>query len=327
MKMDQRLFRIIAGALFSVATVATATYLANAQPLNYTCPTTHTVRQNDTLYRIGQIYDLNWSHVAVANGISDPTTLQVGDVLNIPCQLAPAQPQQVAYVSGFSQTCLTYVVQSGDSLSRIGAALQVPWQNIAQANGISFPWLIFPGQVLTVSCELNEPVPGDSTPVESPTDSNDPLDAAESVLLAGCAIGDGNACYGPGQSCFAEFEWVRGKEYCIARGLGSNSSVQGAPVQGKGGTVYGGQRLRIGEAGDVLGTSMECSIIRVKEPSGRPMIFGATFTGSGVNSVAEDMFDSDLVNCSDGIVFYTYGRDSGLEGKYRINREDLGNLP
>ena len=47
-------------------------------------------------------------------------------------------------------TARTYTVVSGDSLSRIGSRLGVPWRKIAEANGIADPWIIHPGQVLVI---------------------------------------------------------------------------------------------------------------------------------------------------------------------------------
>lgn len=44
----------------------------------------------------------------------------------------------------------TYTVKSGDTLSGIGSRLGVNWQSIASANGISSPYTIYPGQVLTI---------------------------------------------------------------------------------------------------------------------------------------------------------------------------------
>lgn len=44
----------------------------------------------------------------------------------------------------------TYTVRSGDCLSVIGARLGVSWQSIAQANGITSPYTIYPGQVIRI---------------------------------------------------------------------------------------------------------------------------------------------------------------------------------
>lgn len=53
-----------------------------------------------------------------------------------------------------------YTVQNGDSLSKIGARYGVSWQSIAQANGIRSPYVIKPGQRLTI--------PGSKTTPTSP---------------------------------------------------------------------------------------------------------------------------------------------------------------
>lgn len=47
----------------------------------------------------------------------------------------------------------TYVVQTGDSLSKIGAKHGVSWNSIAIANNIPSPYTIFPGQRLTIPSE------------------------------------------------------------------------------------------------------------------------------------------------------------------------------
>jgi LysM repeat protein len=45
----------------------------------------------------------------------------------------------------------TYTVQPGDSLSIIGLRFGIPWQLIAEANGIAGPdYVIVPGQILTI---------------------------------------------------------------------------------------------------------------------------------------------------------------------------------
>lgn len=43
-----------------------------------------------------------------------------------------------------------YIVQSGDSLSKIGSKLGVNWQAIANANGIGSPYTIYAGQSLVI---------------------------------------------------------------------------------------------------------------------------------------------------------------------------------
>ena len=52
--------------------------------------------------------------------------------------------------SSSSSSTTTYTVKSGDTLSEIGASLGVDWKSIASANGISSPYTIYVGQVLTI---------------------------------------------------------------------------------------------------------------------------------------------------------------------------------
>ena len=47
-------------------------------------PGTHTVAAGENLYRIGLLYGINWVDLAQANGITDPASLYVGQVLVLP---------------------------------------------------------------------------------------------------------------------------------------------------------------------------------------------------------------------------------------------------
>lgn len=55
-----------------------------------------------------------------------------------------------AIINGSSSGGSQYTVVSGDTLSGIGARLGVAWKSIANANGISSPYRIYPGQKLTI---------------------------------------------------------------------------------------------------------------------------------------------------------------------------------
>ena len=59
-------------------------------------------------------------------------------------------------------TCTaTVLVGTGDTLSGIGARYDVPWTNIARANGITSPYRLFPGESL---CIPALPAPANTTP-------------------------------------------------------------------------------------------------------------------------------------------------------------------
>jgi LysM repeat protein len=142
-------------------------------------PGTHTVAAGENLYRIGLLYGINWVDLAEANGITDPTSLYVGQVLVLPgaddgtaddaVEQAPEEVEQEAET--VEETAVesdepgTYTVQAGDTLNKIGALLGVDWTEIAALNGI-VGTQIYAGQVLII------PVPADETsetPVAEPT--------------------------------------------------------------------------------------------------------------------------------------------------------------
>lgn len=50
-----------------------------------------------------------------------------------------------------------YVVKKGDCLSRIGHNLKKPWREIAKANNIKSPWVIYPGQKLVIAEPAGQP--------------------------------------------------------------------------------------------------------------------------------------------------------------------------
>lgn len=52
-----------------------------------------------------------------------------------------------------SSNTTTYVVQSGDTLSKIGSKTGVPWKTIATINNIKFPYVIKKGQILKLTEE------------------------------------------------------------------------------------------------------------------------------------------------------------------------------
>lgn len=98
--------------------------------------TSYTVQSGDCLSTIGVKLGVPWKSIANANGIYSPYTIYTGQVLTIP--------------SGGSGTGTYYTVRSGDCLSTIAARYGTSYQSIARLNGISYPYTIYPNQVLRV---------------------------------------------------------------------------------------------------------------------------------------------------------------------------------
>lgn len=102
--------------------------------------TYYTVQSGDTLSEIAQRFNTTVQAIAEKNGINNPNLIYPGQRLLI----------SGLYESSSGPSSGTYTVRSGDCLSEIGSRLGVSWQTIASANGIYSPYMIYPGQVLSI---------------------------------------------------------------------------------------------------------------------------------------------------------------------------------
>jgi LysM repeat protein len=113
----------------------------------------HIVAPGDTLYSIAWSNGTTVSALLSHNGLSNPDYIYVGQRLAIPGQYVPAhQPA--------SKACGHYVhVAHGDTLSAIAWRGGTTVYALASANGLSYPYLIYPGQSLHVPCGTGSPSP------------------------------------------------------------------------------------------------------------------------------------------------------------------------
>ncbi len=111
-------------------------------------PATHTVAAGENLYRIGLKYGLSWVVLARYNYLPNANYIRVGQVLRIPGggqpvpNPTPTPPDETGHID--------YVVKRGDTLNKIGQRYGVSWLEIAEANGLVNPNLIYAGQVLKI---------------------------------------------------------------------------------------------------------------------------------------------------------------------------------
>ncbi|WP_119069934.1 LysM peptidoglycan-binding domain-containing protein [Aggregatilinea lenta] len=101
---------------------------------------TYVVQWGDTLYSIAQRFGVTQAALAQANNIAATSWVYAGQVLVIPGVGTTPPP-----VSG-----TTYVVQRGDYLVSIAARYGLIWWQLAQANNIQPPYVIYPGQTLVI---------------------------------------------------------------------------------------------------------------------------------------------------------------------------------
>ncbi|MDH7489747.1 MAG: LysM peptidoglycan-binding domain-containing protein [Anaerolineae bacterium] len=106
-------------------------------------PNVHIVQAGENLYRIALRYGITWQELAQLNGITDPTTLRVGQRLILPSGATGTQPPP-------SSGTRTHVVLPGDTLYGIAARYGVSVQALAQANGLTLYSIIYVGQTLII---------------------------------------------------------------------------------------------------------------------------------------------------------------------------------
>jgi LysM repeat protein len=102
----------------------------------------YTVKSGDSLSTIARTYGTTTAILAQANNITNVSRIYVGQKLRIPGVSAPAGTA--------TTTGRVYVVQAGDSLSKIAVKYGVTVSAIMKANNISNANLIRVGQKLTI---------------------------------------------------------------------------------------------------------------------------------------------------------------------------------
>ncbi len=133
--------------------------------------TTYTVQPGDTLSAIARRFGTDVISLAQANNIVNPNLIYVGQQLTIPGATAPPAPTPNPAPQPEGSV---YIVQPGDTLTRIALRYGVTVQAIALANNLSNLNVIFVGQQLvipggeTVAPPAPNPVPTPPAPAPTP---------------------------------------------------------------------------------------------------------------------------------------------------------------
>jgi LysM repeat protein len=124
---------------------------------NPTSSASYTVRSGDHLMAIARTLNVNWLDIANLNGLNSPYVLYAGQVLKLPGGAsAPNHTSDNGNSSnsntdsGGNKNPKTYTVQKGDYLVALAREFGVNWQTLASYNGIHYPWVVHPGQVLNI---------------------------------------------------------------------------------------------------------------------------------------------------------------------------------
>jgi LysM repeat protein len=145
---------------------------------------TYTVQSGDTLFRIAIRFNTTVSAIAAENNIADVTQIFVGQQIRIPGTTA-TPPSDTGGDTGDSgdsggdtggpsnQDGVTYTVVRGDTLGSIARRYNTTFTAIAQANNLSNPNLIFPGQQLVIPGATAPPSDGGGATPTPPTDGGE----------------------------------------------------------------------------------------------------------------------------------------------------------
>jgi LysM repeat protein len=123
-----------------------ATPVPAATTAGSACPNPYTVKQGDWIYKIARECKVQPSVLIAANPGINANFITPGQKLNMPGAGATPAPSTP---SATSLACKgTYTVKSGDNLFRIAFNCGFTTEQMAAVNGIKYPYIIYPGQVL-----------------------------------------------------------------------------------------------------------------------------------------------------------------------------------
>jgi LysM repeat protein len=177
--------------------------------------TTYIVQAGDSLTRIAARYGLSVSQLAAANGLGSNSWVYAGQRLTIPTG-TPVNPPAVPSGS-------TYVVQRGDTLTRIAVLHGVRVGDLASLNGLRWNSWVYVGQRLAI------PGAATSPPTQPPAQPAPPPSSSDGWHV----VQAGNTLFSIARSYGTTVNAIR-----AANGLNSD-------------LIYVGQRLRIsGGSGD-----------------------------------------------------------------------------
>lgn len=112
---------------------------------------TYTVKSGDTLSGIAHQFHTTTASLASTNHISNPNLIRVGQQLRVSGTATSSVRSTSYHVTTTAASHRgTYVVQSGDNLSKIAAYHGMNWRTIAAKNNLQSPYTIYAGQRLSL---------------------------------------------------------------------------------------------------------------------------------------------------------------------------------
>jgi LysM repeat protein len=115
---------------------------------------THLVGKGDTIYSISRLYQVSPDELMKANGINDPSKLQLGKLLKIPPSVFVKTPG-TAPVQNYTD----YIVNKGDTLFGIAKNYNISLQTLLDINKFNSNHVIKPGDIIKLPANTKKPEP------------------------------------------------------------------------------------------------------------------------------------------------------------------------
>ena len=160
----------------------------------------YVIQKGDSLSKIAARHGVKTAELQELNNISDPNKIRIGQKLVLPAHAKPSESKPVA--GGNSNFCATnikatssdgtYVVKSGDALSKIAKAHGVKMADLMAANNITDANKIRIGQKLKIpSASSSSSSPAKpAEPAQDAKPAEQPAPAVESIPEAAPAVAD-----------------------------------------------------------------------------------------------------------------------------------------
>ncbi|MDR2718121.1 MAG: LysM peptidoglycan-binding domain-containing protein [Treponema sp.] len=256
----------------------------------------HVVGKGDTVYSLSRFYHVTADELMNANGITDPSKINVGKRLIIPVSaessVLPGSTASVSpSVSVNTQTLVSYMAVRGDTLYSIARNNGITLQRLQEINGFSSNHVLKVGDLIKVpgrstpsGTQNNSSAANTSAAGTTPSRTQPPRTAPSGIYALRWPITPKEISYMTGQMGVV----VEGEQLESVRSLTQGNVVSAGPwrkfgrvviVETQGGYyyMYGGCETITVNVGDRITPGMELGKLGINAVSVKPQLFFMVF--------------------------------------------------